>query len=351
MSDCLTRGKWTDFVAGRLAPQERAWFEQHAIGCEPCAAQLESARKIAAEPATIIASPPFTVEQRTQMGESLPAGTLVGRYSLLGRLGPGEGSTAFSAFDPELNRKVVIRLLRSDTRELGEAQALARFTHPNVVPIYDVGRFLDRVFVVTAQVEGRTLREWLREAPRGVDEVLRLFQEAGAGLAAAHGAGFLHRDFTPDHVFVANDGRVLVTGFEVAGTPNSAGTPGYIAPEEYRSRPVDHRADQFAFCVSLFEALFGHRPFPGYSPAEVRAAVLTGRMIEPHAAAQVPNRVRRVVLRGLSQDPKRRFASLRDLLNALREDRSAERDALATRVLIAIGLGAIAVAVAVLASK
>jgi serine/threonine protein kinase len=233
--------------------------------------------------------------------EPLARGTQVGRYVLLDAVGSGGMGVVYAAYDPELDRKVAIKLLRFDRlgSEAGErdrlrlqreAQAIARLSHPNVVHVYDVGTFGDQVFVAMEFVAGRTLRQWAEEEPRPWREVVDRFALAGRGLAAAHAAGLIHRDFKPDNVLLGDDGRVRVVDFGLARpagqqpapegerTPSGGtlahpltewgvvvGTPAYMAPEQLRGEASDERSDQLSFCVSLYETLYGERPFPGGS--------------------------------------------------------------------------------------
>jgi serine/threonine protein kinase len=202
---------------------------------------------------------------------------------VLDRIGAGGMGVVYAAYDPELDRRVALKLLRPDRfgsdadrlRLLREAQALARLADPHVVSVYDTGTFGDRVFVAVELVEGETLRQWLgglRAAPRSWREVLARFLPAGRGLAAAHAAGLVHRDFKPENVLLGRDGRVRVADFglaEAAPEPGGKlaalpaewglvlGTPAYMAPEQLRGIAVDARSDQFSFCVALFEALYG----------------------------------------------------------------------------------------------
>ncbi len=159
--------------------------------------------------------------------EALGRGVAVGRYVVLDRIGAGGMGVVYAAYDPELDRRVALKLLRPDRfggdagrlRLLREAQALARLTHPNVVAVYDVGTFGDRVFVAMELVEGETLRQWLRAEPRSPRpwrEVLERFLPAGRGLAAAHAAGLVHRDFKPENVLLGRDGRARVVDFGLA---------------------------------------------------------------------------------------------------------------------------------------
>ncbi|HSG40156.1 MAG TPA: serine/threonine-protein kinase [Thermoanaerobaculia bacterium] len=265
-----------------------------------------------------------------------------GRYVILDCVGKGGMGVVYSAYDPELDRKVAVKLLRADRmhgrssgrlRLLREAQAIARLSHPNVITVHDAGSCGDRVFIAMEYVEGRTLRDWLEKERPSWREVLDRFLLAGRGLAAAHDAGLIHRDFKPDNVLLARDGRVRVVDFglaRVAGEPEEAreeesgsgalldspltqagvalGTPAYMAPEQLRGEASDARSDQFSFCVALWEALYGQRP-PGADSAGTR----------------VPSRLREALLRGLSSDPSRRYPSMGDLLRDLERDRSAIR--------------------------
>src|SRR5262245_57430928 len=201
------------------------------------------------------------------------AGSTIGRYTLLHRIGAGGVGVVYAAFDPELNRKVAIKLLRAhggrpgrraelEERLVKEARAMAQLSHPNVVAVFEIGRFRDRVFLAMELVEGQTLHDWRCERPRGWRKIVEMFAAAGQGLAAAHAAGLVHRDFKPANVLVGRDGRVRVTDFGLAqdDTPASAsspiaGTPCFMAPEQLRGDPADQRSVQFSFCVTLFMAL------------------------------------------------------------------------------------------------
>src|SRR5262249_45086536 len=151
---------------------------------------------------------------------SLQAGNVIGRFILIEKLGSGGMGIVFLAYDPALNRNVAVKLLRPDLvaasrtevrtrRLLREAQAMAQITHPNVIAVYDVGSFGDQVFIAMEYIRGQTLSQWL-ERPRTWREIAPVFGAAARGLHAAHGMGLVHRDFKPDNVFVAEDGRVLV---------------------------------------------------------------------------------------------------------------------------------------------
>jgi serine/threonine protein kinase len=223
----------------------------------------------------------------------------LGRHLLLDVIGEGGMGVVYAAYDVQLDRKVAIKLLRSrgnvqaQRRMLREAQAMARISHPNVVPVYDVGVHEQQTFLVMEFIDGVTLRTWLRQRRRSQRELLSTFIAAGNGLAAAHEQGLVHRDFKPDNVMIRRDGRAvvmdfgLVRGQEVEPEASSfesaepspvrssvleptlthadaiMGTPNYMAPEQFAGRETDARTDQFSFCVALWEALFEQRPFGG----------------------------------------------------------------------------------------
>ncbi|NMO19511.1 tetratricopeptide repeat protein [Pyxidicoccus fallax] len=293
-----------------------------------------------------------------------PGRVLAERYTVLDVLGHGGFGLVISAYDVRLNRRVALKLLRpvwslesddaDQVRLLREAQAMARLNHPNVVHVYDSGRLEDEsVFIAMEYVEGRTLLQWLRQQPRPWREVLRAFLEAGRGLAAAHDAGLVHRDFKPENVLVGEDGRVRVTDFGLAqaahgsGTddaPEAAplprtwtepltesgkvvGTPRYMAPEQLQGRAVDARTDLYGFCVALYEGLYGVRPFAGDTFGAILDARVAERVIPPPPDSEVPAWVARAVLRGLKADPLQRPASMRELLLELEDDPEQRRRA------------------------
>jgi hypothetical protein len=260
----------------------------------------------------------------------------------------------YKAHDPKLNRVVAVKLLRprSDAsatdhlslRMLREARAMARLRHPNVVAVYDVGDVGDQVFVAMEYVLGGTLSSWLAEKPRSWREILAMYVSAGRGLAAAHDAGLVHRDFKPDNVLVGRDGEVRVTDFGLARSAEGkrtslhdspaipsepelgsdltntgvlVGTPAYMSPEQMRREPATFRSDIFSFCASLYEALHGVRPFEGATLGVLRSNVASGRMRKAPRQSRVPAMVRRALVRGLHPQPEERFPSMHLLIDAL----------------------------------
>ena len=274
----------------------------------------------------------------------LRGGEHVGRYVILYTLGSGGMGVVYAAYDPQLDRKLAIKLIKTragrrarQSELLHEAQALARLSDPHVVAIHDVGLVGDRVFVAMDFVEGQTLRRWVQAAPRTVAEIVQAYRQAGQGLAAAHRAGMVHSDFKPDNALVDKHGRVQVLDFglarvgDVVGTPDSdaeptastrrarpKGTPMYMAPEQHAGRPARPASDQFALCVALYEALWRRLPFAGDDNAELARAVLDDPMPDPPRIKGVSVPLRRAILRGLERDPDARHPSMEALDDALR---------------------------------
>src|SRR5579863_3026220 len=350
---------------------------------------------------------------------ALGRGAIIGRYVVLGLVGRGGMGEVYAAYDPELDRKVAVKLLRVKAgngvtmtegrqRTLREAQAIARLSDPNVVVVYDVGTFDDKVFIAMEFVEGNTVTFWLEQQPRGWEEVLRVFRAAGRGLIAAHEKGLVHRDFKPDNVMVGRDGEVRVMDFGLArqvnekpeaeppaprrppiviadgsadtvrdpmetvllnGPPTSSstppmgteqqsqgafevqltrtgammGTPAYMAPEQFLGTATDARTDQFSFCVALYEALYGERPFSGNTMFALTTAVVQGQVKEAPASSKVPLWVRKVLLRGLKAQADQRYPSMHDLIDALGKNPNAAR----RRFLAAAGVALVPVALTV----
>jgi tetratricopeptide (TPR) repeat protein/predicted Ser/Thr protein kinase len=216
----------------------------------------------------------------------------VGRYVLRRVLGRGGMGVVYEAADPELHREVALKVLRPDLgrdqeRLLGEAQAMAKLSHPNVVTIYDVGREAERVFIVMALVRGITLRQWLAQEQRSLAAILAAFEQAARGLGAAHDAGLVHRDFKPENVFVDRDERVLVGDFGLAisgvldGGAAAEGSLAYMAPEQRAGETVDARSDQFSFCLALDEAIEGSLEGRAGAPGWLRKAISRGQNVSP----------------------------------------------------------------------
>jgi len=264
-----------------------------------------------------------------------------GRYSILSELGEGGMGTVYLAHDRMLDREVALKVHRAGSgndRLHREAIAMAKLAHPNVVTVFEIGSVDDRLYVAMEYVRGQTLRGWLMAGERSWREIVQMLVLAGQGLAAAHAAGLVHRDFKPENVLVGDDGRPRVSDFGLARVGSAArssrplaasptgpltmtgalmGTPAYMAPEQIDGDAVDARCDQFAFCVVAWECLFGERPFAGATLIAVHEAIAKHEVQEPKRG-DVPPRVREVIERGLAMDPAQRYADMQALLTALR---------------------------------
>ena len=244
------------------------------------------------------------------------SGARIGRFSTIGTLGSGGMGVVLEAHDPELDRRVAIKLLH---RGIGvvqlrrEAQAMAKLSHPNVVAVYEVGTLEDQVFVAMELVLGQTLRAWMKE-PHSWREKIEMLLGVGRGLAAVHEAGLTHRDIKPENILVGKDGRPRVTDFGLVpgagiGEDSVAGTPSYMAPEQWAGES-DPRSDQFSFCVVAWEALFGRRPYNDVRSDEAIVAPTAG---------DVPRGIEQALRRGLAGDPDERWPDMTALLAALEE--------------------------------
>jgi serine/threonine protein kinase len=343
---CLDESTVLGFLGGTLAPDRRNDVEEHLGACSAC---TDLVTWTGAEHATISRLPGD--EGRPFIG-ALQPGTRVGRYQILGALGRGGMGEVYAAYHPDLDRRIAVKVVlgteerTADRRDrlLREARAVARLAHPNVVSVYDAGTFGDGVFIAMELIDGPTVEKWLGMEPRSWRAILDVFMGAARGLAAAHAAGVIHRDFKPQNAMIAKDGSARVMDFGLArlahetaadgagpgggaGPPGPGtqtvsraviGTPAYMSPEQARRETADARSDQFSFCVALHEALFGSRP--AVASAETRAS--------GHDAATrplptgVPGSLRAIVLRGASSERERRYPSMEELLAALERGRT-----------------------------
>ncbi|HEY8376526.1 MAG TPA: serine/threonine-protein kinase, partial [Nannocystis sp.] len=310
---------------------------------------------------------------------ALPAS--IGPFVVLRKLGEGGMGVVYAGYDVALDRKVALKLIRRQlldhsqirARMIREAQAMARLSHPNVVQVYQVGEHGDEIYLAMEYVEGQTLTAWLRAEKRPWQVILRTVVAAGRGLAAAHDAGLVHRDFKPDNVLVGRDGHARVVDFglvhaegaparplanidvrtSISGLPTisraptmpatagaaaversnldddvqltqvgkAIGTPAYMSPEQhFGDEPVGPAADQFSFAITLYEALYGARPFGGSTWEELRREVRRGVIPLPPRDSKVPGRIYRILVRALAPTPDLRWPSLAHMLDALERD-------------------------------
>jgi hypothetical protein len=390
---CLDDNALAELVEGRLEGDALASAEAHLAECATCTGLVARAAETALESGVAVG---LAVTQRSDGSDGsdgsdpratevshLTRGERVGRYQVIELVGAGAMGTVYSAHDPSLDRTVALKLLHAraidlelETRLLREAKAMARLSHPEVISVFDAGRHGERLFIAMEFVDGGTLREWLGEAPRGWREIVAVYLRAGRGLAQAHSAGIVHRDFKPDNVLVGKDGRVRVTDFGLARAARSdegrtsepsahaeseapnvdanltrtgalVGTPAYMAPEQLAGRPADVRSDVYSFSLALYEALYGERPFQGETLAALSAAKNAGDVRPAPAGSVIASRLRRALLVGLRVRPEERYASMVAVLDALeRATRGSNRavvigaSVLASVVVTGFALGA-----------
>ena len=353
--ECLDAETLAAYVDGLLAHDAIERADRHIDHCRTCRGELSALAATTSFPVGS-ASPPLPDLDTMPIA----LGTL-GRYQVERELGRGNMGVVVRAYDPELARAVAVKILAPkwahgrDARERlrREAQAMARLSHPNVVQVYDVTSQGELLAIAMELVEGTTLRDAIT-AGTSWQDLLAICIRAGRGLAAAHAAKLIHRDYKPENVLCAS-GRVVVSDFGLARlddvpptiprdsaptTTTLAGTPAYIAPELLRGEPATVASDQFSFCIATYEALYGERPFAGAQLEELRANMAKGAIREAPASSQVPVAIRAALLRGLSPDPSERWPSMEELLDALELDVPSRWSR--TRIVIAAAvLGAI----------
>jgi serine/threonine protein kinase/tetratricopeptide (TPR) repeat protein len=358
---CPTDDLLVAFAQRSLTPAESEDVASHLDSCESC--------RIAVR-AGAIGSPQPTLEQLPiGRAATIRIGTKIGRYEVRRLLGVGGMGQVFAAYDTDLDREVALKVLRPELagtaavlaeRLVRESRLTAKVAHPSVMTVYDVGRDGDTVFIAMELIRGETLGVHLARTQPNPRAIVGLFQRAAAGLAAAHAAGIVHRDFKPENVLVetAGERRVIVTDFGIArasdlddatsdaaphdvrltATGLAIGTPAYMAPEQLDGKSVDQRADVFAFSVSLWEALTGERPFPGTTIDQIRTA-----MTKPAVPKRpLPKRLLRALQRGLEKTADARWPDLPSFTRELEAFRKPRRIAL----LAAIGVGVAGIGIA-----
>lgn len=369
---CLSPELAVDFVAGALPTKPARAVEDHMATCQDCRKLVVSVAKLnrlsahssgvhTGAPsgmdtplqrafAPTLVSPDHLADSPGTHDEAplLVRGTQVGRYTLLYPLGEGGMGSVLAAFDPKLDRRVALKFLRTDLRGssgqghrerlLREARALARLSHPNVVSIYDVAEAGGSVFLAMELIDGNDARVWRELGDRSTREIVKVYRESLMALMAAHEQGIVHRDFKPDNVMIGVDGNARVTDFGLAcaamvdvdeilsgsGAENvdwdtltqtgmAVGTPRYMAPEQFAGL-ANELSDQFSFCLSMYEALYGHYPLGTKTPKTLVPGVpVEQQILSPLGKGSIPDSLRRILLRGMSVNPKDRWPTAQEL--------------------------------------
>jgi tetratricopeptide (TPR) repeat protein/predicted Ser/Thr protein kinase len=346
---CLDDNQLAELAQGAMARSRRLRALAHIDECDDCRAVLSVLAR------ELLSSAGDRARSGTAVANDaawpMPApGTTIGRYIILSTLGQGGMGVVYAAYDPALDRKIALKLIRPELigstqrevlreRLVREAQAMARLSHPNVATVYDTGEIASHVFIAMEFVQGDTIRTWLERDRRSLRDIIGVFVAAGRGLAAAHAMGIVHRDFKPENVLCGPRGQVAVTDFGLAQWvtpvpepgPTAAalpggdapddrdrltrtgallGTPAYLAPEQRLHRVADARSDQFAFAVSLYEAVYRRRPWRDTASAD-------HTRVDFPASPAIPTRLRQALRTALAVDPARRFTDMDALLRAL----------------------------------
>lgn len=346
---CLDDNAIAAFVGGSLSADDATSVASHLETCANCR-QLVAALVRSERSQFYSSERSDTLPSMAGAAAALSRGSRLGRYIVLDTLGAGGMGVVYAAYDPVLERKVAVKVVRAKgtpqaqeavrARLLREGKTIARLSHPHIVAVFDMSAAEGQVFIAMELAAKGSLKRWLHEEKRGWHEVLDKFLDAARGLEAAHREGLVHRDFKPENVLVGDDGRVRVTDFGLSSSvtpprldaasattrPASRsgpslteegvlmGTPAYMAPEQYMGRTVDAQSDQFSFCVALWEGLYGERPFT------TTAEAAKWELKEPPATTLVPLWVKRALLRGLSREPASRFSDMASLIAALSAD-------------------------------
>jgi tetratricopeptide (TPR) repeat protein/tRNA A-37 threonylcarbamoyl transferase component Bud32 len=314
----------------------------------------------------------------------LVPGTWIDRYEVIELLGQGSMGRVYRARDSNLRREIALKHINHSRRNREgarerlrrEALAMARVEHPAVVRLYSAEIFEGELFVAMELARGGTLAQWMRERPRSWRDIIRVSIEAGRGLAAAHGVGLIHRDIKPSNILLDGHGRPKISDFGLARTLDDGtapdpveapatdaldvsltatgaviGTLAYMAPEQLVGKAVDARADQFAFCVVVWQALFATRPFAGSNPDELRTAVCAGAIMAPPARPRAPRRLVAALRRGLAVDPAARWPDMTSLVEELTRALGARQRWTVAAIVSAAAIASAAAAVAIMGTR
>ncbi len=260
-----------------------------------------------------------------------------GRYNIVDRLGKGSMGEVFLAHDPDIDRRVALKVLQADhltskqivNRFIKEAKAIGRLSHPGIVNVYDVGQDHGTIFIAMEYLEGRPLNEAVRSQKLGITSIVNICRQVAAALDYAHQKGIVHRDIKPSNLILMDNNQVKLTDFGIARFEDASltlktrsgdilGTPAYMAPEQITCRGVDNRSDLFSLGVILYELLVGQRPFIENNIAALFRAISEHEPIPPiKANPSIPPGLNTIILKAMKKDPDHRFQSGAELVSAL----------------------------------
>ncbi|HEY5924764.1 MAG TPA: serine/threonine-protein kinase [Kofleriaceae bacterium] len=365
--NCPEENELVGFLQRKLPDERIRSVEEHFAACDGC---RQLAFALASSDGQLVVPPP-----------ELAPGSTLGRFTIGEPIARGAMGVIYRAHDPTLRRDLALKLtnvggakLRPDAQErlLREAQGLARLEHPNVVTVYETGIDRDQVFIAMELIDGVSLDRWLAAQPRGWREIAAVMEQAGRGLAAAHAAGLVHRDFKPANVMIASDGRVKVVDLglaRMAAEPDHeraastdanvdaalrltltgmlVGTPAYCAPEQLAGEDVDAAADVFSFCVTFYESIYGSRPYAAATATALLARMRAESLPAIPARPRLPLRLRQVLRRGLAVDRAQRSSSLDEILGVLAREPVRRRRRLTVLAAAALTIGGVLTTAAV----
>ena len=329
MSTCPDEEVFVALLEGTLDEQNAQALHQHIDGCESCSRLMIDLARV------------LTSGSEEALAEDL----FISRYKVVRKVGEGGMGVVYEGYDPLLDRRVALKVVRGgdvDARSLDdhskrlvrEAKLLAAISHPNVLPIHDMGEHDGKFFLALEFVDGDTLNGWVEKTAPGWREMVRVYLKAGAGLAAAHAGQLVHRDVKPDNILISEKGDVFITDFGLARslgpidhfkiqssnltqTGAILGTPIFMSPEQHLGVEVSFKTDIFSFCVALYQSLYRRRPFAGRTREQIALAACSGQISPPPPESEVPAKVYAVIRRGLEPEPDDRYGTMTELISAL----------------------------------
>ena len=264
-------------------------------------------------------------------------GQTIDHYYILERLGEGGMAEVYKAMDLNLDREVAVKFLRTDPRNFEksrkrfelEAKALAMLDHPNIVRVLDFGEFKRHPYLVMEYIPGGTLKQRLGK-PMLWNEACSLLIPIAEALQYAHERKIIHRDIKPSNILIKADGTPMLSDFGVAkileldetldltGTSIGVGTPYYMAPEQGKSKHIDHRVDVYALGLVLYELITGRKPYDADTPFAVLLKHIQDPLPRPRDFIKdLPGNVERVILRALAKDPEQRINNMGEFIDLI----------------------------------